>query len=147
MSLYTLVFMSRARRPVSEEELHDIVRVSLENNGPSAVTSILLYAQQHFLEILEGPRDEIDWTFGRICRDPRHTRIEVLLSAPIVERSFGDDAMQVLNLGESTEIDHDELRAIADQAKDDPGKAAIAAFDIIERFYNRYSVSQSKYAA
>ena len=147
MQLYTLIFLSRARRPIGEQELQDIARVSTPNNGRDHVSSILLYAQNHFLEILEGPSEAIDWTFGRICRDPRHTRIEVLLSAPIHERNFGDSAMSAFYLGESTEIDHNELRDIADQAKDHPGKAAMAAFDIIERFYNRYAIHQSDSAA
>jgi len=147
MPLHTLVFISRTLRPWSEEEVSALSRASRRNNEQSGVTGLLLYAHDHFLEVLEGPRETIDQTFGRICRDPRHTRIEVLLSAPIRERAYAHSSMGVLDLRGTQGVDRDELRRIADDAKTNPERAAAAAFAILERFYNEYGTDHPCIAA
>lgn len=135
MDLHTLVFMSNAIRPLTEIELSHLSIVSACNNHRWGITGLLIYCDGNFIEAIEGQKAAIDQTFGRIARDPRHSRLEVLLSAPIEERNFSTTSMGVLS-GERLEpLDRERFRAVADRAKSDPRGAGDAAFEMLLDFY------------
>lgn len=135
MELHTLVFMSTALRAFTDAEISELSVVSACNNERWGITGLLIYCDGNFIEVLEGPRTAIDQAFGRIARDPRHSRIEVLLSAPITERNFSKASMGVLNSDQLLEIDRAQFRTVADRAKADPTSAGDAAFEMLLDFY------------
>lgn len=137
MSLHTLVFMSRAVRPFSEEELVQLSRSACTNNRIRGITALLMYCDGDFIEALEGPSDDVFRVFGRIACDPRHQHIEVLLSGTIDQRNFEYPSMGVLDASKECAICREEFRSIAAQAHSDRSQAGQAALDMLLRFYER----------
>lgn len=87
--LHELVYVSRRARHVSDENVVDqIVLPAMRVNRDRSITGVLWFDPERFLQILEGPPDEVHRTFDSIRRDPRHSDIDVLCDAPLENRSF-----------------------------------------------------------
>jgi hypothetical protein len=84
----SLTYMSRAVGRFSEEDLQQILAVSRVNNQRDGLTGMLLYADEHFIQTLEGEEAAVDAAFTRIGADPRHRDVEVTLRDQVSERNF-----------------------------------------------------------
>lgn len=101
MSVFGLLYRSRATRDLDERELLPILMASMRNNARAGVTGVLLYGPSTplpergefdpqpstvvpfegpgiFVQWLEGPIEAVQETLERIGRDARHTDVEVL---------------------------------------------------------------------
>ena len=54
---------------------------------------MLLYGDGIFIQVLEGPDENVDKLCEKIAEDPRHSAFEVLYTETIDERAFGDWSM------------------------------------------------------
>ncbi len=81
--LHALLYRSVATPRITDRDLHDILLKSMRANSRRSVTGLLLYSgglyghQRLFVQWLEGPEPAVSETYGRICRDPRHSDLEV----------------------------------------------------------------------
>ena len=57
-------------------------------NQKLGLSGVLFYENQHFGQILEGPRAEVTKIWEKIQRDPRHHQVRLLNMKEIEERSF-----------------------------------------------------------
>ena len=94
-TLSTLVYQSRATKPLTPQELHELALRAQARNNRESITGLMLYDNSRFFQWLEGPADSVERVMGAIREDTRHTDIEILSSRPIPERSFGDWAMKL----------------------------------------------------
>ncbi|MFB0489046.1 hypothetical protein ABIE45_001632 [Methylobacterium sp. OAE515] len=98
--LFRLVYRSRSAIAGSPAEVQRIVgaivAASQHRNAGAGVTGALLFASLHFVQALEGPASAVEATFDRICRDLRHTGIEVVECGPVLEPAFGNGPMSHL---------------------------------------------------
>jgi len=106
--LVSVVYVSSAAIPFSQEALKALLRDSRRRNADAGVTRMLLYRSGNFIQAIEGPGPAIDALLDRIRRDPRHRDMIPVLRRPIDRREFGAWSMGYENL---------EDRAI----EDDPG--------------------------
>lgn len=83
-----LVYISTATRPMRPEELTELLNHSRERNAERGVTGILMYCKHHFLQILEGPEEEVAALFEKISHDERHKEIRILLRQSAERRDF-----------------------------------------------------------
>ena len=65
-----------------------ILAESQRNNDRDGLTGALVAHDNHYVQILEGPSDQLDRLLDRLEGDPRHRRIEVLQRGPVESRSF-----------------------------------------------------------
>lgn len=86
--MISLTYLSSASRKIEEDELEGILAVSQRNNAAAGLTGMLLYADEHFIQTLEGEEDVVDAAYERIQRDPRHRNVVVALREEIEERRF-----------------------------------------------------------
>lgn len=93
MGLISLVYTSIATKPLTDEELKDILAVSRKNNQAVNVTGMLLHKDGHFIQALEGEAEEVNRLYAKIARDPRHNSVYKMYSRAVSERSFGDWSM------------------------------------------------------
>lgn len=91
--LITLVYTSTASQPFRETALEHLLTACRDSNSAHGITGMLLYRDGRFIQVLEGPRDTVLALTERIRRDQRHHDMRVLLTSPIVERSFADWTM------------------------------------------------------
>jgi len=78
-TLLQVVYVSRASKPLDDPDLQELQRTSISNNRASKLTGLLLYREELFMQLLEGPEAGVAQTLERIERDTRHTNLEVLV--------------------------------------------------------------------
>ncbi|KAJ3009313.1 hypothetical protein HKX48_008033 [Thoreauomyces humboldtii] len=88
MSVRQLVYTSDAAPYLGPEDHLDILSSARSYNAVHDITGMLLHAASTFIQVLEGPSDEIEEVYLRISRDPRHTRPVILLDALTHQRDF-----------------------------------------------------------
>jgi hypothetical protein len=104
--LVLVAYASAASAPFTGDALGDLLIKARSNNARHGITGILLYHQDSFFQVLEGPLAEVGKIYQGISEDPRHVKIVKLIQEPIGERSFADWTM---GLGR---MERDELGAI-----------------------------------
>lgn len=109
MALMQLIYLSDLAA-TSELVLASIVASAVRNNQKNDVTGMLLYADGNFLQVIEGEAEQVQATFQRISRDPRHRNVTVLLEEPLTQRQFAHWSMGYKQLSEQ------ELRAFPQYA-------------------------------
>lgn len=93
MRLVQLVYMSRPRI-ADPAQLARILDASRERNKPAGITGTLISRADIFVQMLEGPREAVSDTFGRIAKDVRHDEILLVQMADASGRLFPDWLMR-----------------------------------------------------
>lgn len=97
--MISLTYLSRAISPQGTEQLQALLDVSRARNVEAGVTGMLLYADEKFIQTLEGEAEAVDSTMSRILADPRHCDVDVTLVETLAERNFADWSMGFRILG------------------------------------------------
>jgi hypothetical protein len=88
-----LVYMSRAVRPLSDEDLQLLLGQCRRDNGERHVTGVLFYSHGNIAQLIEGDSEVLEPLFEKISRDGRHSNVVKLVDKPITARSFSDWSM------------------------------------------------------
>ena len=103
-SLYRLFYRSR-QTPVVVADLDfvvgQIIGSAIPRNRDVGLTGILLVAQGHFIQALEGKIDAVRNTYARISLDPRHSDLHIISQAPAQQRLFSEWNMCASSLSPS----------------------------------------------
>jgi len=84
--MLSLIYVSTAVKPLSDEELLDILKLSRENNATKEITGLLLYKGGNFMQVLEGPDEAVEALYKKIEADPHHKDLNVLSREQISAR-------------------------------------------------------------
>lgn len=107
--LYTLAYFSRNVIEGGNGdvfgEIADILTASRRNNRRKRITGALLYSDNCFAQVLEGPLNGIESIFEDIECDLRHTDITILYYKPLEVRSFIDWSMAFAPLSATAGFD------------------------------------------
>jgi hypothetical protein len=103
--IHQLVYVSHAGFNVSDEEIRSILDVSIKNNTRDSITGLLIYSNQLFFQVLEGPLDAVESCYARVSKDDRHGAPSIMWQDDVAERSFpswkmGYRASSNLSVGE-----------------------------------------------
>lgn len=85
--------MSRAVRPLSDQDLQELLDQCRRDNARHNVTGILFYSHGNIAQLIEGEAEVLEPLFERIARDGRHSHVHKLVDRPIAMRSFEGWAM------------------------------------------------------
>jgi hypothetical protein len=96
MYLSRLIYASRAADALTTADVEQILEASRRNNGRAGVTGILIFSSREFLQCLEGSREAINQTYGRILGDSRHAEVQVLDYREVDRRLFPEWGMHAL---------------------------------------------------
>lgn len=102
MHLTRITYCSEMVGSIGTEELSDILEVSRRNNEKNAVTGVLLFNSNFFLQCLEGSRAAVNSIYCRICCDKRHQNVQILTYGEVSRRLFGSWDMAYLPWTETT---------------------------------------------
>lgn len=83
---------------MKDEELVELLRKSHQKNVPEDITGMLLYKDGSFMQVMEGPEENVFRLYNRILEDPRHKGIITLLKGPLEKREFGNWSMAFQNI-------------------------------------------------
>lgn len=110
--MYRLVYVSTAKDGIAASEIGDILDVSQSNNHERLITGFLAHNGRHFMQALEGNRDEVFSIYDRIVNDPRHYGVVQIIGEKIEERAFPNWAMNYFRVddprGTMMVIRHDD---------------------------------------
>lgn len=110
--MYRLVYVSTAEDGIGQSEIGDILDVSESNNHERMITGFLAHNGRHFMQALEGDREEVREIYDRIIKDQRHFGVVQIIGENIRERAFPDWAMNYFRVddpkGHTMIIKHDD---------------------------------------
>ena len=102
--MYHLVFTSSATIPLTNIDVMNLLRSSIDRNHKNGITGMLIYIEGNFIEAIEGEECAVKKLFSSIKIDSRHHDITVLFEETFEEghflRSFSDWSMSVRNFEE-----------------------------------------------
>lgn len=91
--LVRCLYASRPAPSFSSADLARILEQSRRNNAAHGVTGLLCVADDLFIQLLEGGRDEVCDLYNDIVRDARHSHVRLLSYEEVAERQFGNWSM------------------------------------------------------
>jgi hypothetical protein len=91
--LIRCIYASLAVPDFKEDELPLLLERARHFNALHSLTGMLLYIEGNFFQVLEGEAEAVDDLYTRIMRDPRHTRITLIIREPIAQRDFSEWTM------------------------------------------------------
>jgi hypothetical protein len=97
-SVFSLVYLSVAVIPFSEQDLSTLLAKSRAANSKLEVTGMLLFKDQNFLQVLEGEEENVLHLYQKIAKDARHTNPTVLFRDRSNQREFPDWSMGFYDL-------------------------------------------------
>jgi hypothetical protein len=144
--MHQLVYVSTARWTMSNDDLNDILDTSRRNNRNNRITGLLLYIDQGFLQVLEGPEASIKETYhGHIVHDRRHTALRILTERETDRRLFAGWSMGFDRLSPDQARNADAFAITRDAIENvlPPGRAA----DIAVLLHTFYKINAGNFAA
>ncbi|MCG5508749.1 ABC transporter substrate-binding protein [Ectothiorhodospira lacustris] len=97
-----VLYVSRTVEPLGDESLQAILRTARIANARSGVTGFLIYQDGQFMQMLEGPRAQVEATMARIRLDPRHEDVHIVAEGDIRTRVFSDWSMGFQDMSRSS---------------------------------------------
>lgn len=86
--MISVSYISKATQEMGVLALMRLTDQAAQLNQKLGLSGVLFYENQHFGQILEGPRAEVTKIWEKIQRDPRHHQVRLLNMKEIEERSF-----------------------------------------------------------
>lgn len=82
-----------------EKDIDDILSHSRKNNPELDVTGMLVYRDEMFIQLIEGPEENIQKLYGKITMDMRHSNLSIIVQQDVEERVFPDWTMGYRDAG------------------------------------------------
>ncbi|MFZ5482597.1 MAG: EAL domain-containing protein [Pseudomonadota bacterium] len=93
LALHALIYVSRARQPMTAEALAQLQAEAATANRAAGISGCLIYREGCFMQLLEGQRERVQALYDRIRADARHGDCHLVLETPIAARAFRDWGM------------------------------------------------------
>jgi hypothetical protein len=84
-----LVYTSRRVEAFGDDEIDAMLSRARCHNARLGLTGVLLCTDTQFMQVLEGPRDEVERLRERIADDPRHEDMRIVMTRDVTRRDFG----------------------------------------------------------
>lgn len=99
-------------------DIEGILEESRHNNAIDGITGLLWSDGTHFLQVLEGPHENVGATMGRILSDHRHSAIVVLRDEAVADREFGGWSMVHRRADEPADAHDAQMRRLLEHASE-----------------------------
>ncbi len=91
--LYFILYVSRANQALDATARRQLMQEAQTFNRANGISGCLLYRENCFMQLLEGPAELLTALLERIRRDSRHRDLRVVAEGPIQRRAFTDWGM------------------------------------------------------
>lgn len=92
-----------------ESDLKHINRAAAKRNKRLDISGVLIIEHKFFLQIMEGPDQNVENLLNIIRRDRRHKNMKVLLQQEVFKRDFHEWNMDQINLSHCKSIDRNQI--------------------------------------
>lgn len=100
--IYRLIYVSQERQAITDAEIGHILDASLSNNYERFITGFLTHNHGRFMQVLEGPEDEVRGLFQTITEDQRHACVTQIVGEHSDRRIFPDWSMNYFRVDNET---------------------------------------------
>jgi hypothetical protein len=107
--MYYILYISAATRWLDNSELENILALSRINNAVNYISGILLYGNNNFIQLLEGERENVLFTYEKIKVDPRHADVTIIASGDLSYRCFPDWQMGYRSVSQDNQAALDDF--------------------------------------
>ncbi len=104
MQLVQLMYVSKTKKTLSDDELVDLQQVAQRNNERDNITGVLLTTTDYFMQCVEGDAYHINQLYKKIIEDERHHNVTLVDYHLIARRYFSDWALAVVAPSESDKL-------------------------------------------
>jgi hypothetical protein len=111
--LFRIVYVSTAVPGLGDRDIDSLLNISQSNNDERFITGYLVHNGASFMQLIEGPFDEVDEIYARILRDRRHTGIVRIQAEWASARVFPNWSMNYFRVDR-----HDGIGAMVARAGD-----------------------------
>lgn len=94
--MHQIVYTSKATNKFNAVDLVEIVQVAARDNPSRDITGFLLFRNGTFMQLIEGPRENLMKLLDKLGSDPRHTDIRIEMDMPISQRHYPNWKMKRL---------------------------------------------------
>jgi len=91
--MHHILYLSWSVAPFTTTQLQELLTLARRRNTELAITGILFYGNERFMQLLEGEEEEVRALYELIRRDPRHQHIIAYADKPVAQRAFAEWAM------------------------------------------------------
>lgn len=91
--MLSVIYVSVADPLIRDEDMAAILLASRRNNARRRLTGALIYNGHNFMQLLEGPAEEVDVCLEAIRRDPRHSGMTEVRRRTVYDRDFAEWSM------------------------------------------------------
>ena len=99
--MLSLMYVSTSTYPMGASELAELLEGSRVNNARLGITGLLLYKEEQFMQVIEGPEAEVLRLFSHIGADERHHSVKSLAEKTIRKRKYSRWSMGFRQLDEA----------------------------------------------
>lgn len=115
LALERVIYASTATQGFPNlQSIAEIIAVSDRNNRRDDITGALVIGDGIFLQVLEGARQDLNRTLGRIVNDPRHVNLRTIDRRAIKARAFAEWGMVGAAIKPKRDIVMSELIAFSE---------------------------------
>lgn len=99
MKLVQLIYYSKSTSPLENKHtaIKEIINTAQKVNPELGISGLLVFSNEFYLQVLEGPRNRVNELYFRIQKDPRHADPQMLAYRDIHQRDFSDWSMAWAN--------------------------------------------------
>ena len=95
--LVSMTYVSRAAQEMSAKEISEILQQAQHNNGANAITGMLVFKDNIFLQTIEGSRARINRLLHSLMTDQRHYDLQVLETRELTHREWSRWSMNYVS--------------------------------------------------
>lgn len=88
-----VIYASQSEAKFSASNLLALLAFCRSANPKASLTGLLVHRDGTFLQLLEGPSEQVGRVYGQITRDPRHHDIHLVFDRQVPARYFPDWSM------------------------------------------------------
>ncbi|NNF18396.1 MAG: BLUF domain-containing protein [Flavobacteriaceae bacterium] len=88
-----LTYRSKALESLDYDDIDTILSTARKFNAEHNITGCLIYHKDHFVQVLEGPEEEVLPLYENIAKDSRHQNVEVISKGSKQNRNFATWSM------------------------------------------------------
>lgn len=88
-----LIYASNADFSFSEKDLEELLIQARNQNDSKKITGLLIYHNENFMQVIEGPDNEIENLYSKIENDPCHHNVTLIHKEQIEKNEFSNWSM------------------------------------------------------
>ena len=91
--LVSMTYVSRSNPDLSDKEISEILQQAQDNNSANAITGMLIFKDNIFLQTIEGSRAQINHLLYSLIADQRHYDLQILETRELTYREWSKWSM------------------------------------------------------